>query len=121
MKSKSAQPNATQVHDQIGQARQFFFSILGRKSFQKLSNIGSTKQVISEPAAACLAYGLGQSDPEERFHVVVLRIGGRGMDASLVLVNHGLISVVETVSRDDFGGDTITGILADYLAAEFER
>jgi len=78
-------------------------------------------QVISEPAAACLAYGLGQSDPEDRFYVVVLRIGGRGMDASLVLVNHGLISIVETVSRDNFGGDTITGILADYLAAEFER
>ena len=77
--------------------------------------------MISEPAAACLAYGLGQSDPEERFHAVVLRIGGRGMDASLVLVNHGLMSIVETVSRDDFGGDTITGLVADYLAAEFER
>ena len=90
------------------------------KCIQKLS-IGFIEQVITEPAAACLAYGLGQSDPEDRFYVVVLRIGGRGMDASLVLVNHGLISIVETVSRDNFGGDTITGILADYLAAEFER
>ena len=78
-------------------------------------------QVISEPAAACLAYGLGQSDSEERFYAVVLRIGGRGMDASLILVNHGLISIVDTVSRDNFGGDTITGLLVDYLAAEFER
>jgi len=78
-------------------------------------------QVISEPAAACLTYGLGQSDPEERFYAVILRIGGRGMDASLILVNHGLISIVDTVSRDNFGGDTITGLLVDYLATEFER
>ena len=78
-------------------------------------------QVISEPAAACLTYGLGQSDPKERFYAVILRIGGRGMDASLILVNHGLISIVDTVSRDNFGGDTITGLLVDYLATEFER
>ena len=32
-------------------------------------------QVISEPAAACLAYSLGQDDVNERFHCLVFRSG----------------------------------------------
>ena len=32
-------------------------------------------QVISEPAAACLAYGLGQDDISERYHCLVFRSG----------------------------------------------
>ena len=32
-------------------------------------------QVISEPAAACLAYGLGQDDISERYHCLVSRLG----------------------------------------------
>lgn len=30
-------------------------------------------QVVSEPAAACLAYGLGQLDTQESFHALVYR------------------------------------------------
>jgi molecular chaperone DnaK len=77
-------------------------------------------QVISEPAAACLAYGLGQLDPSERFYAIVFRIGGVGMDVSLVLVNAGFVSVVETVTKD-VGGHQVTELIVDYLAAEFQR
>ncbi len=78
-------------------------------------------QVISEEASACLAYGLGQLDPADRFHAAVVRIGGLTTSASIVHVSAGMLTVVATAEREDVGGDRITALMVDFLAAEFQR
>ena len=48
------------------------------------------------------------------------RCGGSTLTASVVVINSGIISVVESITRNE-GGDSITTILSDYLAEEFKR
>lgn len=76
-------------------------------------------QVISEPTAACLAYSLGQIDLNERFHCLVLRVGGISMTASVVLVSGGCYSVIDTIDCQ-VGGDAVTDVLVAFLAKEFK-
>jgi len=77
-------------------------------------------QVISQPAAACLAYSLGQLDNTECLKCVVYRCGGNTLTVGVVVVNGGMVSVVKCASFAT-GGDQITAVLADYLAVEFQR
>jgi len=77
-------------------------------------------QVISEPAAACLAYGIGQLDQGEGEHILVYRVGGLTTDLSLVQVAGGCYSVQESVSIDGLGGHQITEVLVKFLGGEFK-
>ena len=79
-------------------------------------------QIISEPAAAVLAYNLGQVEPANQapFHCLVYRSGGASTSCTVVHVSHGFVSVVGHVEKR-VGGDAATKALADYLAKEFER
>ena len=38
----------------------------------------------------------------------------------MAVINGGMITIVESISKDE-GGDNITSILSDYLADEFKR
>jgi len=77
-------------------------------------------QVVSQPAAACLAYSLGQLDNTECLKCVVYRCGGNTLSVSVIQINGGMISVVKCLNMNT-GGDQITAVLADFLAAEFQR
>ena len=77
-------------------------------------------QVISEPGAACLAYGLGQECEEERYRCVVFRCGGLTTSVSLVLVAGGLYTVLASTDIN-IGGDEVTNVLVQYLGAEFKQ
>lgn len=81
-----------------------------------------TVQLISEPAAAVLAYNLGQVEPaaQKPFKCLVYRSGGASTSATLVGVNNGFVSVLGHVEQR-VGGDDATKLLADYLAKEFTR
>jgi len=77
-------------------------------------------QVISEPVAACLAYGLGQLEPSDRYYTLVYRVGGISMSVSVVLVAGGCYTVL--ASKDiSIGGDQVTDCLVQYLANEFKK
>ncbi|QQP36943.1 Heat shock 70 kDa protein 14, partial [Caligus rogercresseyi] len=77
-------------------------------------------QMISEPAAACLAYDLGQADQHEV--VLVYRVGGLGVEASLVRHTAGVYSILENVFEDDnTGGAAISACIVSYLANEFKK
>lgn len=89
-------------------------------------------QVISEQAAACLAYGLGQEGPEStgeagrrRNLCLVYRCGGTSLTVSLVDV--GLSGMYRVLNSKTAGGgrvgcgDQITKLLAGYLAEEFQK
>ena len=56
---------------------------------------GSLFQVVSEPAAACLAYNLGQLDPLESFKCLVYRCGGHSLTVSVVLVQSGMFQIIK--------------------------
>jgi len=77
-------------------------------------------QVISEPVAACLAYGLGQIEPAERYHCLVFRVGGLSMSVSVVLVAGGCYTVL--ANKDcHLGGEQVTDVLVQYLGNEFKQ
>ena len=95
-------------------------------------------QLISAPAAACLAYGLGQLEPGEReialvyrfakcniqdtvFYLNICRVGGLSTDLALVLVAGGCYSILESVAMDDLGGHQLTEVLTTFLGREFKQ
>nr|WHV00579.1 Hsp70-14 [Daphnia magna] len=77
-------------------------------------------QVISEPAAALLAYGIGQANKHETLCCLVYRCGGATLDVSVVNVRGGMYSVVSSLHRKQ-GGDKFTALVANYLADEFQN
>ncbi|XP_026494956.2 heat shock 70 kDa protein 14 [Vanessa tameamea] len=76
-------------------------------------------QVISEPAAALLAYNI--EDSAEDVNVLVYRLGGSTCDASVIKVSSGFMSVEKNIFRTDLGGQCLTKDLADYVAQEFRQ
>lgn len=76
-------------------------------------------QVISEPAAALLAYNI--EDSQDDVNVLVYRLGGSTCAASVVKVTSGFMSVEKNIFRADLGGQCLTKNLADYIAQEFRQ
>lgn len=76
-------------------------------------------QVISEPAAALLAYNIEET-PED-VNVLVYRLGGSTCDASILKVSSGFMTVEKNIFRSDLGGQCLTRDLADYIAQEFRQ
>jgi len=77
-------------------------------------------QVINEPVAACLAYGIGQIDPCERFNCLVYRVGGISMSISLIHVAGGCYTVLDNTDVS-IGGEQVTDVLVQYLGNEFKQ
>jgi len=77
-------------------------------------------QVISEPVAACLAYGLGQIEPNDRYHCLVYRVGGISMSVTLILVAGGCYTVIANTDLS-IGGEQVTDVLVQYLGNEFKQ
>ncbi|XP_061418938.1 heat shock 70 kDa protein 14 [Lethenteron reissneri] len=78
-------------------------------------------RILSEPAAALLAFGIGQENSHSKCKVLVYKLGGTCADATAVEVNSGLYRVLGSVSDDTVGGEEFTDALAEYLAAEFQK
>lgn len=76
-------------------------------------------QVISEPAAALLAYNIEET-PED-VNVLVYRLGGSSCDVTIARVSGGFITIEKNVFRTDLGGQCLTKDLADYIAQEFRQ
>lgn len=73
-------------------------------------------QVISEPVAACLGHGLEQE--MDRRYILVFRVGGSTMNATILLVSGGCYSIVDSIELR-LGGDALTEVVTRYLAKEF--
>ncbi|KAJ7383631.1 Heat shock 70 kDa protein 14 [Desmophyllum pertusum] len=78
-------------------------------------------RVISQPAAAALAYDIGQSDRATVRTVLVYRLGGTTLDVTIVAVNGGMYRIVATENDTTLGGVKFDELLAQHLAAEFQR
>jgi len=76
-------------------------------------------QIINEPTAAALTYGLKQLDREEL--VMVYDLGGGTFDITLVHVSPDSMDVIATDGNHHLGGKDWDDRLLEYLCAEFER
>lgn len=77
-------------------------------------------QVISEPAAALLAYGIGQTSKHDSLTCLVYRCGGTTLDVSVVDVRGGMYGVKCSLHRK-MGGDKFTELISNFLADEFQN
>lgn len=74
--------------------------------------------VITEPSAALLAYDIGV-DPTESSNVLIVRLGGLTSDLTIMSVQNGLYSVIDSHHLSHLGGNILTQALSEYLAGEF--
>ncbi|CAL1567294.1 unnamed protein product [Knipowitschia caucasica] len=78
-------------------------------------------RLIHEPAAALLAYDIGQDSHSSNRHVLVYKLGGSSLSVSALLVSGGMYRVLHTVTDHSVGGERFTQALAQHLAQEFNR
>uniref|UniRef100_UPI00398E32BC heat shock 70 kDa protein 14 n=1 Tax=Pristiophorus japonicus TaxID=55135 RepID=UPI00398E32BC len=78
-------------------------------------------RLIHEPAAALLAFGVGQESPTGKSNALVYKLGGSSLSVTIVEVNSGMYRVLASHADDSIGGDCFTEALAQYLASEFQR
>lgn len=74
--------------------------------------------VITEPSAALLAYDIGV-DANETSNVLVVRLGGLSTDLTIMSVQNGLYSVIDSLHLSQLGGNNLTQALSEFLASEF--
>ncbi|KAF0729879.1 hypothetical protein Ae201684_012521 [Aphanomyces euteiches] len=75
-------------------------------------------RVISEPTAACIAYGLDMK-PGDRY-VLVFDLGGGTLDVSMIWIEEGIYEVMATGGDLHLGGDAIDDRLVDHFVAEIK-
>ena len=76
-------------------------------------------RVINEPTAACLAYGLGKEDKEQK--ILVFDFGGGTLDVTIMEMAQGVFEVKSTSGDTQLGGRDMDEALMNYIIAEFKR
>ncbi|XP_065842402.1 heat shock 70 kDa protein 14-like isoform X2 [Oscarella lobularis] len=79
------------------------------------------ERIICEPAAAALAYNIGQDNPNEKKFILVFRLGGQSLDVTIILVAAGMYQVIANKHVSGIGGNLIDTLVAAHLATEFQR
>ncbi|XP_069012496.1 heat shock 70 kDa protein 14 [Embiotoca jacksoni] len=78
-------------------------------------------RLIHEPAAALLAYSIGQECSSGKSHVLVYKLGGTSLSVTVLQVTGGIFRVLNTHTDHSIGGESFTEALAQHLASEFKR
>lgn len=76
-------------------------------------------QLICEPTAATIAYGLDHQGDAK--HVLVFDFGGGTLDLSVVTMEHDVFEVLATAGDGHVGGQDLDHCLVDYFVADFQR
>lgn len=74
-------------------------------------------RIINEPTAAALAYDAGL---EKNQKILVYDLGGGTFDASLVVVENGVVEVKASHGDTHLGGDDFDGLLIKHVAGIFK-
>ncbi|AEV95242.1 molecular chaperone DnaK [Pediococcus claussenii] len=77
------------------------------------------KRIINEPTAASLAYGLDQTDKDEK--ILVYDLGGGTFDVSVLELGDGVFQVLSTNGDTNLGGDDFDQKIIDWLVDEFKK
>lgn len=75
-------------------------------------------RILNEPTAASLAYGYGDGS---RHTVLIYDLGGGTFDVSVVTIEGDITEVLASHGNNRLGGDDFDDLLAERLAAEFEK
>ncbi|KAJ2808730.1 Hsp70 protein that interacts with Zuo1p [Coemansia guatemalensis] len=81
-------------------------------------------QLVSEPVAAAVQYGLGQDashDDAKDTVAVVVDVGSTGSDITVLAVNGGLFTVAASKHTTEVSGNLTDDVLVKYFAAEFKK
>ena len=76
-------------------------------------------RIINEPTAACLAYGLGKTDKEQK--ILVFDFGGGTLDVTIMDMAQGVFEVKSTSGDTQLGGRDMDEALMNYIIEEFKR
>lgn len=76
-------------------------------------------RIVNEPTAAALAYGLNDTETEEK--VLVFDLGGGTFDVSILELGDGVFDVLSTSGDNTLGGDDFDNKIIDYLVDEFKK
>lgn len=76
-------------------------------------------RIINEPTAAALAYGLNDTDKDEK--ILVFDLGGGTFDVSILELGDGVFDVLSTAGDNELGGDDFDNKIIDYLVSEFKK
>lgn len=93
-------------------------------NFQRISTIEAAKkagfksaQIINEPTAAAIAYGLKEKDTDKK--LIVYDLGGGTFDVTLVRITDNMIDVLGSDGDHELGGKEYDDRLALYLVHKF--
>lgn len=79
-------------------------------------------QIIDEPTAAILAYGIGEEvNNDESKYVWTIKCGGLYSHFALYEVRHGLYTKIECFGPFPIGGQQFTEELVKFICEEFQR
>lgn len=77
--------------------------------------------IINEPTAAAISYGMSGSDKEKKETVLVYDLGGGTFDITVMEINGGDIGVVCTGGDDVLGGKDWDDALMNYVIERYEE
>ncbi|WP_434796327.1 Hsp70 family protein [Terrisporobacter vanillatitrophus] len=77
------------------------------------------ERIINEPTAAAMAYGINNSDKEEK--ILVYDLGGGTFDVSILEMFEGILDVKSSRGNDRLGGKDFDSRIEKYIEKEFER
>jgi molecular chaperone DnaK (HSP70) len=98
-----------------------YFGINEREATKRAGEISGLKvhQIINEPTAAAIAYGLVK--PSEKQLVLVYDLGGGTFDITLINIQPDSIEVICTGGDHNLGGKDWDDCIVGYLAEEFQK
>ncbi len=76
-------------------------------------------RIINEPTAACLAYGLGKEEKEQK--ILVFDFGGGTLDVTIMEMAQGVFEVKSTSGDTELGGRDMDEVLMNYIVEEFKK
>ena len=77
------------------------------------------ERIINEPTAAAIAYGINNSQKEEK--ILVYDLGGGTFDVSILEIFDGILDVKSSRGNDRLGGKDFDGRIEKYIEDEFEK
>ena len=75
-------------------------------------------RIINEPTAAALAYGLDETNKDEK--ILVFDLGGGTFDVSILELGDGVFEVASTAGDNHLGGDDWDQRIIDWMADKFQ-
>lgn len=99
-----------------------YFSFNERQATENAAKIAGLKviQLINEPTAAAIAYGLGTNKNSQRRHILVYDLGGGTFDVTVIAVSSEGIEVICTDGDHRLGGADWDARLISLLVDKFQ-